>query len=59
MDKLDKDIVRKEYNDMKNGNKKLTLKILKEFLQRLSLKTCGKKEELENRLETHLKNTFF
>jgi len=44
---------------MKNGDKKITLKKLKEFSQRLSLKTTGKKEELEKRLEMHLKNTFF
>ena len=55
----EKDKVRNDLYDMKNENKKITLKVLKDFLQRLSLKTCGKKEELENRLEMHLKNTVF
>ena len=38
---------------MKNDNKKVTIKILKELLQKLGLKVSGKREELQERLENY------
>jgi hypothetical protein len=43
-----------EYNTVKESNIKITIKILKEFLQRVDLKVSGKREELQQRLETYL-----
>lgn len=43
-----------EYTTVKDSNAKLTIKILKEFLQRVDLKLSGKREELQQRLETYL-----
>ena len=43
-----------EYNTVKDSNAKLTIKILKDFLQRVDLKLSGKRDELQQRLETYL-----
>lgn len=43
-----------EYNTVKDSNAKLTIKILKNFLQRVDLKLSGKRDELQQRLETYL-----
>ena len=48
-----KEQVKNEYLLMKNDNKKVTIKILKELLQKLGLKVSGKREELQERLENY------
>lgn len=40
-----------EYNTLKTNGGKITIKILKDFLQKLDIKSSGKKEELQNRLD--------
>lgn len=46
--------IKSEYHILKNNNKKITIKMLKELLSKLNLKTSGNKDELQNRLETVL-----
>jgi hypothetical protein len=43
-----------DYNKVKDSNVKITIKLLKEFLQRVDLKVSGKRDELQQRLETYL-----
>jgi len=43
-----------DYNTAKDSNVKLTIKVLKDFLQRVDLKLSGKRDELQQRLETYL-----
>ena len=43
-----------DYNTAKDSNVKFTIKILKDFLQRVDLKLSGKRDELQQRLETYL-----
>jgi hypothetical protein len=43
-----------DYNTAKDSNVKFTIKILKDFLQRVDLKVSGKRDELQQRLETYL-----
>ena len=43
------------YENLKKNGEKITIKILKELLTTLNLKTSGKKEELQNRLENAIK----
>jgi SAM-dependent methyltransferase len=50
---VNKEQVKNEYLRMKNDNKKVTIKILKELLQKLGLKVSGKREELQERLENY------
>ena len=41
----------KEYTLLKNNGGKITIKVLKDLLQRLNIKSSGKKEELQDRIE--------
>jgi hypothetical protein len=47
-------LVATEYNNFKQNGTKITIKILKDLLQKLNIKTTGKKEELEQRLSSIL-----
>jgi hypothetical protein len=49
--KRDIESIKLNYYKLKNNGEKITIKILKELLNKLDLKTSGKKEELQNRLE--------
>ena len=42
-----------EYEKLKTSGDKITIKILKELLQKLNIKTTGKKEDLQQRLENY------
>ena len=46
--------VKELYENLKTKNEKITIKILKDLLSKLNLKTSGKKEELQIRLEKSL-----
>ena len=54
-EKLDEEIkddeIIKEYTLLKNNGGKITIKVLKDLLQRLNIKSSGKKEELQDRIE--------
>ena len=52
-----KELIKGEY-ELNKSNDKLTIKLLKDLLQRLDIKTSGKKQELQNRLEQHLYKSF-
>lgn len=43
-----------DYEKLKNDGVKITIKVLKEFLQRADLKISGKRDELQVRLEQYL-----
>jgi hypothetical protein len=49
--KPSKDEIIKEYTLLKNNGGKITIKVLKDLLQRLNIKSSGKKEELQDRIE--------
>jgi len=46
-----KEEIIKEYTLLKNNGGKITIKVLKDLLQRLNIKSSGKKEELQDRIE--------
>ena len=43
--------IKEEYTLLKNNGGKITIKVLKDLLQRLNIKSSGKKEELQDRIE--------
>ena len=51
MDK--KKIIYEKYKSLVQSNAKMTIKVLKELLEEIGLKTSGKKEELQKRLEEY------
>ena len=48
---VSKEEIIKEYTLLKNNGGKITIKVLKDLLQRLNIKSSGKKEELQDRIE--------
>lgn len=54
-----KDIVKKQWEDVQKNGEKITIKLLKDLLLKLDLKTVGKKEDLQKRLEERLNNCLF
>ena len=42
-----------KYKRLVQSNTKMTIKVLKELLEEIGLKTSGKKEELQKRLEEY------
>jgi hypothetical protein len=49
-DKIRREVI-DEYTLLKNNGGKITIKVLKDLLQRLNIKSSGKKEELQARIE--------
>jgi SAM-dependent methyltransferase len=54
MDK--KKIIYEKYNYLVQSNAKITIKVFKELLEEVGLKTSGKKDELQKRLEEYFSN---
>jgi hypothetical protein len=48
-----KKLIYEKYNGLLQSNTKMTIKIIKELLEEIGLKTYGKKEELQKRLEEY------
>ena len=53
-DKIRREVI-DEYTLLKNNGGKITIKVLKDLLQRLNIKSSGKKEELQARMEDIIK----
>ena len=53
----EKEMVKIEY-ELNKKQDKITIKILKDLLQKLDIKVSGKKQDLQNRLEQHLYKSF-
>jgi SAM-dependent methyltransferase len=51
MDK--KKLIYEKYNGLLQSNAKMTIKVIKELLEEIGLKTSGKKEELQKRLQEY------
>jgi len=48
-----KKLIYEKYNGLLQSNAKMTIKVIKELLEEIGLKTSGKKEELQKRLEEY------